>query len=316
LDSTWSIFPLVMLSILENISPVFLVILLGFISRRMGFLPDIFIISANRLVYFIAIPLLVYSEISKGTFSESFDLWQIGGTFLAVVSVGTAAYLMARILKLVPGRTATFVQTSFHGNLGYVGLAIVFYTLGPEGRGAASVLAGFLILFQNVMSIGMFTFVASGEQKVDLQVVGKFLGNPIILATLLGLFSSAAGIRIPHFLERSFDIVGDMALPLALLIIGGSLKTATGKRIQLVAFSTSFKLLLLPLTGFFIFRTMGVDPIQAETAVILLASPSATVTYVMASEMGGEPELAATAVTISTIISIVTYMVWIGVMGG
>jgi len=303
-----------MLSILENLSPVFLVILLGFGSRRLGFLPDIFINSANRLVYFVAIPLLVYNEISRGAFSESFDLRLIGGTFLAVGSVGTAAYLLARILKLAPDRTATFVQTSFHGNLGYVGLAIVFYTLGPEGRGAASVLAGFLILFQNVFSIGMFTFVASGDQKVDLQAMGKFLGNPIILATLLGLFSSAAGIRVPHFLERSFGIVGDMALPLALLIIGGALKTAPGKRIQLVTVSTAFKLLLLPLTGFLLFRGLGIGPTQAETAVILLASPSATVTYIMASEMGGEPDLAAAAVTISTIISIATFTVWIAVM--
>lgn len=316
MDSAWSIFPLVMLSILENISPVFLVILLGFLSRRMGFLPDIFISSANRLVYFIAIPILVYDEISRGSFSESFDLHQIGGTFLAVGSVGAASYLLARVLRISPDGAATFVQTSFHGNLGYVGLAVVFYAMGPEGRGAASVLAGFLILFQNVMAIGMFTFLASGEKSIDLRVVGKFLGNPIILATLLGLFSSAAGVRVPLFLERSFGIVGDMALPLALLIIGGSLKTASGRRIQLVAFSTGFKLLLLPLTGFLLFRAMGVDPIPAKTAVILLASPSATVTYVMASEMGGKPELAATAVTISTVLSIATYALWIGIMGG
>jgi predicted permease len=305
-----------MLSILENISPVFLVILLGFLSRRMGFLPDIFISSANRLVYFVAIPILVYDEISKGPFSQSFDPYQIGGTFIAVASVGAVSYLLARILRISQGGAATFVQTSFHGNLGYVGLAVVFYALGPEGRGAASVLAGFLILFQNVMAIGLYTFLPGGEKKVDVRVMGKFLGNPIILATLLGLFSSAAGIRVPLFLERSFSIVGDMALPLALLIIGGSLKTAPGKRLQLVALSTAFKLLLLPLTGFLLFRAMGVDLTQAETAVILLASPSATVTYVMASEMGGKPDLAATAVTISTVFSIVTYTFWIAVMGG
>jgi predicted permease len=305
-----------MLSILENISPVFLVILLGFISRRMGFLPDIFISSANRLVYFIAIPILVYDEISRGSFSQSFDLYQIVGTFMAVGSVAAASYLLSRILRISPGGAATFVQTSFHGNLGYVGLAVVFYAMGPEGRGAASVLAGFLILFQNVLAIGMFTFLAGGEKSIDIRVMGKFLGNPIILATLLGLFSSAAGIRVPLFLERSFGIVGDMALPLALLIIGGSLKTAPGRRIQLIAFSTAFKLLLLPLTGFLIFRAMGVGPTPAETAVILLASPSATVTYVMASEMGGKPDLAAAAVTISTVLSIVTYTLWIVVMGG
>lgn len=305
-----------MLSILENISPVFLVILLGFISRKMGFLPDLFISSANRLVYFIAIPLLVYDEISKGPFSESFDPAQIGGTFLAVCSLAAASYVLARILRLASGSAATFAQTSFHGNLGYVGLAVVFYALGPEGRGAASVLAGFLILFQNVLAIGMFTFLSGEGKHLDLRTIGKFLGNPIILATILGLFSSAADVRLPSFLERSFAIVGDMALPLALLIIGGSLKTAPGRRIQLVAFSTIFKLFLLPLTGLLLFRALGVSATPAETAIILLASPSATVTYVMASEMGGEPDLAAAAVTISTVASIATYTLWIAVTGG
>jgi len=305
-----------MLSILQNISPVFLVILLGFGSRKMGFLPDIFISSANRLVYFVAIPILVYDEISRGSFSESFDLYQIGGTFLAVSLVGMAAWLLAKAFRISPGGAATFIQTSFHGNLGYVGLAVVFYAMGPEGRGAASVLAGFLILFQNVVAIGMYTLLTGGEERMQWRSAGKFLGNPIILATLLGLFSSAARLKVPLFLQSSFGIVGDMALPLALLIIGGSLKTVSAKRIQLVAFSTLFKLLLLPLTGFLIFTAARVAPTQAVTAVILLASPSATVTYVMASEMGGKPDLAAAAVTISTVFSIVTYMLWIAVMGG
>jgi len=305
-----------MLTVLENISPVFLVILLGFVSRRLGFLPDIFISSANRLVYFIAIPILVYGEISKGPFSQSFDPYQIGGTCFAVGTVGLAAFFLARVLKVTKGGAATFVQTAFHGNLGYVGLAVVFYALGPEGRGAASVLAGFLILFQNVVAIGMFTALTGSEDRMDMRTIGRFMGNPIILATLLGLMSSAAGVRLPLFLERSFGIVGDMALPLALLIIGGSLKTAPGRQIQLVTFSTTFKLLLLPLTGFLVFRALGVLPTPAETAVILLASPSATVTYVMATEMGGEPDLAATAVTVSTVCSIVTYTLWIAVMGG
>ena len=305
-----------MLSILQNISPVFLVILLGFGSRKMGFLPDVFISSANRLVYFVAIPILVYDEISRGSFSESFDLYQIGGTFSAVCLVGAVSWILAKAFRISSGGAATFIQTSFHGNLGYVGLAVVFYTMGPEGRGAASVLAGFLILFQNVVAIGMYTFITGGEERMELRIAGKFLGNPIILATLLGLFSSAARIKVPVFIQSSFGIVGDMALPLALLIIGGSLKTVSARRIQLVAFSTVFKLLLLPLTGFLIFSAVGVARTQAATAVILLASPSATVTYVMASEMGGKPDLAAAAVTVSTVISIVTYMLWIAVVGG
>jgi predicted permease len=305
-----------MLTILENISPVFVVIALGFFSRRMGFLPDSFIRSANRLVYFIAIPILVYSEISKGSFSQSFNGIQIAATFAAVALVACVVLLLARFMKISPGGTATFAQSSFHSNLGYMGLAVAFYSLGTEGRAAASVLAGFLILFQNFLSIGIYTFTASGARGLDLKLMGKFLGNPIILATLLGLVSSAAGFRFPPFIHRSFDIVSHMALPLALLIIGGSLKAAPAKRVQLVAISTAFKLLVLPFIGLLLFRAAGLGTVPTLIGVILISSPSATLSYVMASEMGGKPDLAAAAVTVSTVLSLFSYTFWIALVGG
>ena len=304
-----------MVTILENISPVFVVIALGFLSRRLGFLPDSFISSANRLVYFVAIPILVYSEISKGSFSQSFNGVQIMGTFAAVAIVACTVLLLAKVMRISPEGTATFAQSSFHSNLGYVGLAVVFYSLGTEGRAAASVLAGFLILFQNFLSIGIYTFVAKGSRSLDLKLIGKFLGNPIILATLLGLISSAAGFRFPAFIHRSFDIVSHMALPLALLIIGGSLKAAPAKRIQLVAISTLFKLLILPFTGLLLYRAMGLGAAPTLIGVILISSPSATLSYVMASEMGGKPDLAAAAVTVSTVLSLFSYTFWISVVG-
>lgn len=304
-----------MLDILESISPVFVVIGLGFMSRKLGFLPDSFIQSANRLVYFVAIPILIFSSISGGSFARSFDPAQIVGTCLAASVVIALALVLSLALGTSPAGTATFVQTSFHGNLGYVGLAVVFYALGPEGRGAASVLAGFLILYQNAASILLYTLTVGRGARTDARLLLKFLGNPIILATLLGLFFSATGLALPGFIDRSFEIVSHMALPLALLIIGGSLKAAPARRVQLVAISTTLKLLVLPLAGLFIFKALGVTASTAETALIFLASPSATISYIMASEMGGREELAAAAVTISTVLSIFTYTFWIAMAG-
>jgi predicted permease len=304
-----------MLAILESISPVFVVIALGFLSRRLGFLPDSFIHSANHLVYYVAIPILVFSAISGGPFAETFNPAQIAGTFLAASLIVLVSLLAALVMKVSREGTVTFVQTSFHGNLGYVGLAVVFYAMGPEGRGAASVLAGFLILYQNVVSIGLYTLTVGGREKRDARLILKFLGNPIILATLLGLLFSYTDLQLPGFIDRSFLIVSQMALPLALLIIGGNLKTAPARRIQLVALSSGFKLLLLPLAGFFIFKGFGVTAASAETALILLASPSATISYIMAAEMGGREELAAAAITTSTILSIITYTFWISMAG-
>lgn len=305
-----------MLTILENISPVFLVIALGYFSRKLGFLPDSFILSANRLVYYVAIPILVFSEISRGNFTESFYPSQIAGTFLAAAVVLGVSLVLGTSLKLPADKKSTFSQISYHGNLGYVGLAVVFYALGTGGRAEASVLAGFLILFQNIISISLFTLMPGRGKRLSTQDLYRFLGNPIILSTVLGLFFSAAGLSLPHFVNSTFDIVGDMALPMALLIIGGSLTQLTIGRLKHVALSTTLKLAVLPLTGYALFQVLEVGPAQTLTAVILLASPSATISYVMAAEMGGDTDMAATAVTISTAVSIVTYTLWIAVVGG
>ena len=303
-----------MLTILENISPVFLVIGLGYLSRKLGFLPDSFIQSANRLVYYIAIPILIFGEISRGNFVESFNPGQIGGTFLVVAVVFVLSLAAGSALRLPPSEKATFSQISFHGNLGYVGLAVVFYVLGTEGRAAASVLAGFLMLFQNFLSISLLTLLTGGGKRLSLNTAWKFLGNPIILATLLGLFFSAGGIKVPGFLSQTFSIVSEMALPLALLIIGGSLKPFSTGRVRLVAFSGALKLAILPLAGFFFFRIIHLEPGAARAAIIFLASPSATISYVMAVEMGGDRDLAAAAVTASTALSMITYTLWITVL--
>jgi len=304
-----------LIQVLENLSPVFLVIGLGYFSRKLGFLPDNFILSANRLVYYIAIPLLVFSEISRGKFSESFDMRQLAGTLLAVGLVMLLAIVVAFIMKMPRKRAVTFTQISYHGNLGYIGLAVIFYSLGPGGRVAASVLAGFLILMQNILSISIYTFIPGDGKRLTVKSLGKFLGNPIILGTVLGLISSGWGITLPGFLNRTLQIVADMALPLALLIIGGSLRSgASGRTVQL-GISSILKLLVLPLTGLILFRVLDVSRALAVPSIILLSSPSATVSYVMSTEMGGDSDLAAAAVTISTALSIITYTLWLSIAG-
>jgi predicted permease len=106
-----------------------------------------------------------------------------------------------------------------------------------------------------------------------------------------------------------------MALPLALLIIGGSLRTGVSGRSVQIGISTVLKLLVLPLTGLILFRLLDVSHALAVPSIILLSSPSATISYVMSAEMGGDSDLAAAAVTISTVLSIITYTFWLSVAG-
>ena len=75
------------------------------------------------------------------------------------------------------------------------------------------------------------------------------------------------------------------------------------------------KLMVLPGLGLLLFRIFGVSPAEYLPGLILLAAPTATVTYVLAREMQGTPEFAAASVSASTLLSAVTYGLWLAVAG-
>ena len=90
---------------------------------------------------------------------------------------------------------------------------------------------------------------------------------------------------------RSIRIVSDMALPVALLIIGGSLNPAIRSHLPLAHLASLLKLVILPGLGVFFLRLFGADAAATIPAVILLGSPAATLSYVMAREWAGTPSL-------------------------
>ncbi len=303
-----------LLSILADIAPVFLVIGVGFLARRRGFLPDVFMEAANRLVYYLAVPLLVFSTVSAAPFAESFRPREIAGTTLAVLAVALLGVALGKLLRLPPPTAITFAQNGVHGNTGYIALAMVLYVLGEKGMASAGVLAGMVMLVNNTVSLALFQLLPRERRALSLGTLGKVLGNPIVAAALLGLLVSATRFPFPPFAARAVGIVGDMALPLGLLIIGGSLRSDIVGRLPLAAASSVLKLLLLPAAGLLILGAMGIPAAAAVPAVILLGSPSATISYVMAREMGGDHELAAAGVTVSTMLSIVTYTFWLALL--
>ena len=300
--------------IVQDISPVFLVIALGFFARRRGLLPDAFTESANRLVYNIGIPLLIFSQVAPGDFSRNFRPGQIAALLCAIVVTAALGLLLATLLRLPPPTTLTFVQVCYHGNTGFIALAVLLYALGPAGLAAGSVLAGFTMLINNTLSLALFTFSPHHRRRLSRASLRSFLGNPIILATMLGLVLSALRVPLPSVLLRSIGFVSDMALPVALLIIGGSLSPAMRSRLPLAHLVSVLKLAMLPALGVVFLRLVGAEAAATLPAVILLGSPAATLSYVMAREMNGDAELAAATVTVSTVLSMVSYTVWIAAL--
>lgn len=302
------------MQILSTIIPIFLVVLLGWIVHRYGFIPEEFLVPANRLVFYVAIPAMIFKSVSKSTLGDWFNPVMITITLSAAIIIYLCAWIYCRLLHMDASQAGTYIQSAGHGNLGYVGLAVAFYFIGETGLVHASVIAGFLMILQNLLSVMALQVhtPAAYRQTVGSVFGTKVLGNPVIISALAGMVFSAMQLSIPLIIERSLTILSGLALPTALLLIGASLSLERIRvRLSQVLGASLFKLMILPATGWLLFMLFHVGREEFLPALILLASPTATITYVMAREMHGDADLAVATVSASTLLSSVTFILWL-----
>ncbi len=303
-----------MISALNTIFPIFIVIGLGFVTQRKGWLSEAFMSSGNKVLYNFAVPCLLFYKISTAPFRASFSPRLILTSSLSITLMWLGVLLLGRILRLNRGIYATFVQTSIHGNIGYIGLAVCYYSFDEKTFGVAGVLAGFFIIVQNVLSITSYHIIADQGIKRRGGTIIKLMVNPIILSTFGGLAFSFFLIPLPVIIEKSLMIIGKMALPTALLIIGGSLDMGrVFSDLKMSLFSSTLKMLGLPLLGVGFFYLLSVPRPFCVVGLVLLSTPSAITCYIMARELKGDPDLASSAVTTSTLLSLITFVFWFSI---
>jgi predicted permease len=301
------------MEISATIIPIFAIILLGWAARRKGFMPPEFLGPANQLVYYLAIPAMIFRAISKASLKEEFH----GAVLFITLAAAAAAYLTAwglcRWQHMADKRAGVFIQSSGHGNLGYIGLSVAFYFLGESGFVRASLIAGFLMILQNMLSVlALQTHQPRRPSREHAGLLKALLGNPVILSALAGILASAAQLPIPLVVRRSLDILSGLALPTALLLIGATLSFRLMRRHFLrVLGSVAIKLMVLPGIGLLLYHGVQLPPADYLPGLILLASPTATITYVMAREMHGDADFAVAAISASTLVSAATFSLWL-----
>ena len=307
--------------IVSTIIPIFAVIIFGNLLRSRGFLPEEFTPPANDLVYHVAIPVMIFEKVAESNFRKSISLDAVISLIGPVIITFALVFLVSSIARLNNQSRGTLVQSSIHGNLGYVAFAVAYYFLGGTGFTKTVIIGSFLILTQNFISVSVLEYFlgkGDGTRKTDLLAVIRQISiNPIILATLLGIVVSLTRFPIPIFVERTLKIISNMALPMALFLIGASISVKNIKKhLKGTLTATFFKLIILPATGYVFLRALKVPGDYRLPCLILLAAPSATVTYIMAVELHGDPELAATNISVSTLMSGLMYIFWLSVGSG
>jgi predicted permease len=297
-----------MVTVLEIVLPVFLLIALGYFLRRIRLVDDTFFSQVNQLVYYVCLPLLLIHKIATADFATSFNLGLVLGCSVSVGVVFVISYLIGWLRGFSAPVHGAFCQGAFRGNLAYIGLAIIFNAYGDAGLTRAGVLLGFLVLVLNLFAI-LALLLPQKQQRTSFLGIARQIGsNPLILASLMGLLWSFYQLPMPTVVDRTLDIATGMALPLALLSIGGGFSLAKLKGdVGKAAFVVCLKLLLLPLITAGCLLWLNITGIDLAIGILLAGAPTAVATYVMASQMGADKELAASIVMLATAFSAFSY---------
>jgi predicted permease len=294
-----------MSQILAAIIPVFLVIAIGNVFRRTGFLPMEFWGAVNRLTFNILVPALLISGLSRAEFGGTAILPMLIAVSIPMLG-GALLLWLARPAIPLDGPAFTSVYQSIIRPNAYIAFAVALSLYGEAGLSAVALALAPTVPLVNLFSTAVL--VKHGAARTDAPSVSRQVArNPLVLASLFGILLQLLGLRLPPVVDETVAIAGEAALPLALLSVGAGLriKAALAAGAAVMAASAG-RLVLMPLATVAVAYAIGLQGMPLFIAILFNGVPAATVSYVMAREMGGDAPLMAGIITVQTGISMVT----------
>lgn len=293
---------------------------LGWSLRRLNWVNDGFVEAGSKIAFNVALPALLYTKISEADLDTVLDASQVIYVLIATLFSFALAWVLSGRIEMNSAERGVFIQGSFRGNLGIVGIALCGNMYGDEGLAVGSILLAFVTLLYNVLSvIALSKFGANGFQKDKAQndwaqVFARLFKNPLIIAICLALVANMLEFRIPQVFDTSLEYLSAMTLPLALICVGASINLQVLRQSGGLSVKASlFKLVLSPALFTLVAIFLGFEGIMLGTMFLMMASPTAAASYVMAKAMHGDAELAATIIVMTTVCSILSISV--GVFG-
>ena len=288
--------------------PDFLLIALGFLLCRGTSLGRPVWEGAERLVYFVLFPALLFNAIVKTPLQPA----QTAGLIVAAVATVGVGVVLAWAIGQLPRVDrrlhASGAQTAFRFN-SYIALALVERVNGASGLAWMALVIAFSVPLCNVAAV--WPLARHGGHSFGREL----LRNPLIIATVAGLLANLAGLVLPEAVATTLQRLGLGALPLGLMAVGagltlGGLKAAPG-------LATSFLTIrhaVLPMVAIGLGWAFGLEPAKLSTLVLFAALPTAASAYVLAARMGGDGPYVAGLVTVSTLLGMVSVPLWLGML--
>lgn len=295
---------------LNVVFPLFFIMAVGYLTRRTGIVDNQGVGVVNRLLYWVFLPVLLFMSVYTTDLGEVFNVpvivYSVVGTFVVFV---ISFFLLPKI-GTKRDQCGVIVQALVRGNEVYYGFPVVIALIGADYLGVMSVVVAFAAIEYNILSIVALEYF-KGEKVNIGALVRNVVTNPMILATLLGVFMVTISLPLPSVVLKGLDSLSQVATPFALFLLGASFTFASSKGyMKQVIWVTLFRLIFIPAVVVATTLWMGFDSYEIVILFVTFGVPTAVASYSMARELKADYELASQIVFYTSIVSILTMFVW------
>jgi len=303
----------------DAILPAFLIIGAGWFLRARGLLTDSLVTGFNRLVFMAVLPVMLFQKIGSQPLGEVFRGDLMVGSVLGIGLVWPITYALVKLHSgISPDREGVIVQGAGRPNMAVVGLAVLTGGWGAKVLAPAGMVLAPLVLLVNLFAVVFLLLPhrSRGGGNSVAPMLSAVATNPLIIGTALGVAKSASGIGTPAAIDSALEMLSDMAIPAALLGVGASLrpeKISVDLKATLTA--SALKLVFMPaLTWLILKYLLGLSGMNLGIGVVFASAPTATVSFIMAEQMRGDPDLAASILVFSHLAAIFTMSLWLAAL--
>lgn len=290
-------------TVLSPMVSLFLLILAGVATTKLGYLDDYAVNKISALLVHIINPfLLLVSAFNATGVTHSSMLLVLAIAFSVFLLFGVAGALTAPIFDKDASQQGMYKLMFMFSNLGFIGIPVVGTVLGPD-------YLVYVAEFNLMYSLFFYTYgIALLDGGFSRSSLKKII-NAGTVSAVLAFFIVWFDLSIPDFLLTTFTYLGNCNTPLALLLVGAALSKTHLRDIfssrRLYLFS-AVKLLVLPLLSIPLLRLLNLDNGLIATCVLMIGMPVGNMPLILGTERGIDCTTCSSGIIMSTLLCVMT----------
>lgn len=296
-------------SILVNIiSPIVLVAATGYVlAKTIGLEAR----QLSRAMLYFFTPALVFSSTYKANLDGEYVSIAVFSVVITAAMI-VVAWGLAKTLRYDRLTTSAFMLGILFVNAGNYGLPLILFAFGDEGLARAA----FYFAMSAILTQTLGIFVAASGRASAREALRNVFKLPLVYAVALGLVFNLARVTVPDFLMKAVDLASSGAVPVMLVILGIELAHVTLEQDHraVIGIATVAKLIIVPILSFPLAALMGMAGVTRAVCIVESSMPTAVMASIVAVEFDARPKLVTGIIFVSTLASIVTLTVLLGIL--